>query len=294
MELPNLKNWEEFFLSSNAFKNLRTNFKQVVQPAEIAIVSRDTIQQVHSTQNNVLPGTYLETDQTASSRIHKALSLQATKMQALHPSIKCRFVQISSFYWSLGSGMLKRHIRRWEPLKDQDKVRIRWRCRCGTMLWDDFKELRPGAAGDLRTSLNLDESTTNGQGTNSSQQSPTLYSLGGNAVGSVVRMPVSSYAVASGQLSTVHADEGGIITTAPPPSTISSLEAKYLLLCFRKPRDTLRLYHLRVENIKNDFQLFQLLQQTYQAYQGLSGRLFSPRKVRSIAFRKVKHPKNDV
>ena len=135
----------------------------------------------------------------------------------------------------------------------------------------------------------------NGQGTNNLQQSPILHSLGRNAAGSVARMPVSSYAAASDQLSSVDTAEGGIMIAEPPPSTVSSIEAKYLLLCFRKPRDTLRLYHLSVENVKNDFQLFQLLRQTYQAYRGLSGRLFSPRHVKSIAFRKVKHyPKNDV
>ena len=287
MDLPDLKNLEEFFLSSNAFKNLRANFKQSVQRAENTIGFLDITQQIHSTDNNIHPGIYPETSQTASSRIHKALSLQATTMQALHTSIKCRLVQLSSLCWSLGSRMFESYVRRWEPLKDQDKVRIRWRCRCGTMLWDDFRELRPGAAEDLRACLNFHESTMNSQGTNN-------LALGGNAAGSVARMPVSSYAAASDQLSTVDAAEGGIMTAESPPSNISSLEAKYLLLCFKKPRDTLRLYHLSVENVKNDFQLFQLLRQTYQTYRGLSGRLFSPRHVRSIAFRKVKHPKNDV
>ena len=287
MDLPDLKNLEEFFLSSNAFKNLRTNFKQFVQRAENTIGFLDIAQQIHSADHNVLPGIYPETGQTASSRIHKALSLRATTMQALHTSIKCRLVQLSSHCWSLGSRMFESYVRRWEPLKDQDKVRIRWRCRCGTMLWDDFRELRPGAAEDLRASLNFHESTMNSQGTNN-------LALGGNVAGSVARMPVSSYAAASDQLSTVDAAEGGIMTAESPPSNTSSLEAKYLLLCFKKPRDTLRLYHLSVENVKNDFQLFQLLRQTYQTYRGLSGRLFSPRHVRSIAFRKVKHPKNNV
>lgn len=225
-----------------------------------------------------------ESDGHIQDHRQRPLSLRATTMQALHTSIKCRLVQLSSLCWCLGSRMFESYVRRWEPLKDQDKVRIRWRCRCGTMLWDDFRELRPGAAEDLRACLNSYE---NSQGTNN-------LALDGNAAGSVARMPVSSYAAASDQLSTVDAAEGGIMTAESPPSNISSLEAKYLLLCFKKPRDTLRLYHLSVENVKNDFQLFQLLRQTYQTYRGLSGRLFSPRHVRSIAFRKVKHPKNDV
>lgn len=129
MDLPNLKNLEEFFLSSSAFKNLRTNFKQSVQRAEITSGFLDIAQQLHSADHNVLPGIYPETGQTASSRIHKALSLRATTMQALHTSIKCRLVQLSSHCWSLGSRMFESYVRRWEPLKDQDKVRIRWRCR---------------------------------------------------------------------------------------------------------------------------------------------------------------------
>ncbi|KAL8988419.1 MAG: hypothetical protein Q9177_002509 [Variospora cf. flavescens] len=34
-----------------------------------------------------------------------------------------------------------------------DKTRIRWTCPCGSRLYDDFVELRPGAANELRTSL---------------------------------------------------------------------------------------------------------------------------------------------
>ena len=40
-----------------------------------------------------------------------------------------------------------------EPLLALGQVRIRWTCQCGVSLWDDFKELRPGAALDLRNEL---------------------------------------------------------------------------------------------------------------------------------------------
>ena len=47
--------------------------------------------------------------------------------------------------------------RYWEPSLGRGKIRIRWTCQCGRRLWDDYEELRPGAAEDLRRSLDYYE-----------------------------------------------------------------------------------------------------------------------------------------
>ena len=80
--------------------------------------------------------------------------------------------------------------RYWEPPLEGGKFRVRWTCRCGAILWDDFKELRPGAAEDLRKSLEADEKAyveRPQRPANEAQQStipqtpPTAYLPGGNA-----------------------------------------------------------------------------------------------------------------
>ena len=281
MDLPSLINLREFFLSTIAFKNLRTNFEQFVQPAETTSVPPDIAQRVRFAQDNVSSGFCAEGDQTTSSRLYNALSLQVRKVQTLHTSIRSRVFDLSSPFRSWGSRISESYIRRSEPLIDRDKVRIRWECRCGRKLWDDFRELRPGAAEDLRRCLGSYEKTMSAQATPNLQQTHNLWPLNVNSAASVLRRPLSSDAGAPGHLSAVD-------TEIPLPAP-SCAEAKFLLLCFRKPRDTLRLYHLSVEHIKTDFQLFQLLQRTYRAYQGLSGRVLSPRKIKSIVFRKARH-----
>ena len=68
----------------------------------------------------------------------------------------------------------------------------------------------------------------------------------------------------------------------PPPS-----QMKFLLLCFSKPSDTLRLLQLNLQHITDDVGLFQMLQATYTSHRGLLTRIFSPQKVVSVNFRKV-------
>ena len=226
-------------------------------------------------------------NQTASPRLYKALTtLQATRMQTSFASILRRLFDYSFLVGSLGLRLYESYMQRWEPPIDRDKERIRWRCRCGKILWDDFRELRPGAAEDLRRRLHFYMGTMSAQGTNHPQQTPNSYSPGGTATGSVATTPISSNTEAL-RHSTANVTAEGSIGNAVPPA--DNTEKKFLLLCFCKPRDTLRLYQLNVEHIKTDFQLFQLLQQTYRDYQGLSGRLLSPRKIKAIVFRKARH-----
>ena len=40
-----------------------------------------------------------------------------------------------------------------EPPLQLGKFRLRWTCQCGETLWDDFKEMRPGAAEEMQSSL---------------------------------------------------------------------------------------------------------------------------------------------
>ncbi|KAG8525234.1 uncharacterized protein KY384_008878 [Bacidia gigantensis] len=49
---------------------------------------------------------------------------------------------------------ISEYVTKEPPLQD-GQTRIRWTCQCGSLLWDDFSELRPGAVEALRRSLHF-------------------------------------------------------------------------------------------------------------------------------------------
>ena len=134
-----------------------------MQSAEPASVPPGIAKQVSSAQENVSSGTFAGGDQAARSRLYNPLSLQLMQMQTLHTLIKSGLFDLSSPFRSWGSRMSENCIRRSEALIDRDRVRIRWIYRCVKKLWDDFRELRPGAAEDLRKCLNFYESIMSAQ-----------------------------------------------------------------------------------------------------------------------------------
>ena len=183
-------------------------------------------------------------------------------------------------------------IRHQEPPLDEGKVRVRWTCQCGNRLWDDFVELRAGAAEDLRKSLEIFEnnvlkrpqgSADNAQGPNALQEPPAAY------------LPASSSnnAISTGVSTTLGSSETSPSAVTSARDTISSESKieipgdKFLLLCFSKTNDTLRVSQHPVQHITNDFQLFQMLRDVYADRRGTFARLFSPRKIVSLSFRKV-------
>ena len=281
MDQPNLSNLKQFFLSSSAFANLRTNFQRFVQHYETGRTSPEIIQTPYPTQHSVTNLVYVKGDQATGTLSHK----QLTKLEVLETSMLLMFADLRSFLSDCASAISNKYDQYFELAVDRDKVRIRWECPCGRMLWDDFRELRPGAAEDLRESLNSYKKTMRAQEACDLQQIPSSCTIGTHA-GSVSTTIVSSNTETSSQFSNTTAATDGAVLNGSLSLKLQN-DPKFLLLCFRKPRDTLRLYQLRVDDITTDFQLFRLLRDTYRAYQGLSGRLLKPRKIRSVVFRKV-------
>ncbi|KAF7507687.1 hypothetical protein GJ744_010240 [Endocarpon pusillum] len=60
-----------------------------------------------------------------------------------------RAVEYTSEFSSWASVTCRKNLPFLEPPLENGKVRVRWTCRCGRQLYDDFKEARPGAAEDL-------------------------------------------------------------------------------------------------------------------------------------------------
>lgn len=193
--------------------------------------------------------------------------------------------------------MLQTWNRLREPPLEEDKVRVRWTCQCGKKLWDDFKELIPGAAEQLRQDLDGKSSMTEGR----SQR----FSNDVQRPGNVQVLPTADMAGARSSLSTAGnaAPPSGTASESSQDSTSSvtgmsipgqtsvgepqSSEKKFLLLCVARKRDTLRLIQLNVEHVNSDFNLFRMLRKVYREHRGFSSRLLSPRKLISINFRKV-------
>ncbi|KAK3178522.1 hypothetical protein OEA41_000659 [Lepraria neglecta] len=217
-----------FLVSSNAFQNLRKNFKQFVQPP----LKTDTV---------LVPA-----DQT-QDRPPTILASLRTKLKLMSA-------------WG----------RSCEPKFGSGKILVRWKCQCGSSLWDDYEELRPGAAEDLRKSLDAYGRRNVGgvqtcagttQVTNTAQNSPQVDSQGGGS-GSSAGVSGTSWshslrAIQNGLTAVGNNVAPGLL---PTDEGLLKPDQKFLLLCVSKRNDTLRLSQPNVEHITDDIRLFRMLQ----------------------------------
>ena len=164
-----------------------------------------------------------------------------------------------------------------EPLLEDNKTRIRWTCQCGERLWDDFIELRPGAANALqyeldfharasaKTASNLDapESTANTAPNSDASRTPSAIASSRTGASAPITSPTVEL---SGLGSGGAANE--------PSMSDQDSETKFLLLCFSKMNDTCRLLQLNMEGITDDFKLFHLLREFYINHRGTLNRAF--------------------
>ena len=265
IDLPTLAQVETFLVSGGAFRKLLKNFQLFVQPvSEIGtIVSNGE-------------------DSDTKNRIISALS--------------CYFKRCSTAFkmalLELHLNVLNRLNDYLEPPLDRGKIRVRWTCKCGRRLWDDFQELRPGAAEDLRKKLDYYE-----------MMSTRLHQdIVGDAEGThsplsrnPVSLPMQHLAYPPHITPNMHfmhhvgtpIRRMPATDTAPDPHDPRTLEMNFLLLCFQKPSDTLRLFQLDLQHTTDDFELFKMLRETYRSHRGVLARMFSLRKVVSVNFKKV-------
>lgn len=183
-----------------------------------------------------------------------------------------------------------------EPPLEDNKTRIRWTCHCGERLWDDFIELRQGAAKDLqnelnfharasaKTASNLDaqDSTSNTAQSSNISRMPSAVPSSGTGASAPATTPTGNLLNSRSRLTPV-----GSVATSEPSLSAQDSEKKFLLLCFSKMNDTRRLLQLKMEGITNDFKLFQLLQDTYINHRDTLNRAF--RTIVSINAIKLEH-----
>lgn len=192
--------------------------------------------------------------------------------------------------------------RCWEPLLAPGKTRIKWTCQCGTMLWDDFEELWPGASETLQRDLDSykrasvskpHRKTNQAAECNSPQIPPSLFASASNWGSTIVTFFSRSLTLVSSTFfwinpSTSRGSAAGATASAASPISPPTVdEENFLLLCSSKPNDTLRLSQLYVGNINDDVGLFRRLNEVYTDNRGGLTRFVSLWKIKSINFRKV-------
>ena len=218
-----------------------------------------------------------------------------------------KFLREASIASSLGLLLMSSDVsdywnQFWEPSLVSGKTRIRWTCQCGKMLWDDFEELLPGAAENLRRDLDSFKGASLGQphglttqaaGSNSPQIPPPVYAPASNSASTVLASVLGTSSGSNPGTSLGSITGGATASAASPGSTSTVEKGNFLLLCSSKPNDTLRLSQLDVGNINDDVRLFRRLNEVYTENRGKWTRFFSLRKIKAINFRKVfAHPWN--
>lgn len=166
MDLRNLHDVKHFLVRGSAFQNLRRSFQRFVQPpsrnkkvstddaAKTIKVNCDEVEdsdeEISSAQDQRNETTSISTNlHIHNSKVQKTLGKSKSAKDGLWDSINP-----NSF-----RHMYEKIRSKWseymEPPLEDNKTRIRWTCHCGERLWDDFMELRQGAANDLQHSLNF-------------------------------------------------------------------------------------------------------------------------------------------
>ena len=187
--------------------------------------------------------------------------------------------------------------RYWEPALEANHTRIRWTCQCGSLLWDDFRELRPGAAEELRRGLEVWKAMDPAGPTHLANEGNRADSLSSESSSRSFEGSSSDPDIPSTSSSMTTISTGSVPNMASanrtaglsqPSGDTSFCSRKFLLLCFGKLNDTLRLSQLNIEHVTDDFSLFTMLRSEYASRRNIWALSFSPWKVVSINFRKVK------
>ncbi|KAI7188634.1 hypothetical protein KC363_g5343 [Hortaea werneckii] len=150
----------------------------------------------------------------------------------------------------------------------QNMSRVKWTCSCGEELFDDFVELRPGAARELEAYLNRPRTYTGGSPTSPSSSQGSR-SFTGSSVGGIpsANTSWSSYGFQQGS-------PGGEDKLKVPGMSMGSSfglplfnqpEPPWLLTCANEGRATPKLAHLDMapHNIRSDKDLAMALRNHY-------------------------------
>ncbi|KAF5869876.1 putative tetratricopeptide repeat domain protein [Botrytis fragariae] len=168
------------------------------------------------------------------------------------------------------------------------KTRVEWRCKCGQRIYDDFTELRPGAANRLKQALTNDDSgSTDTNRSSMFSDCSKSFSKSLSSIFAVWASNSSSKSLSSGlpthepSKNQLDSNNPNIVKPIPLP-----VENVYLLLCYPSGRYATRLLQLGLHNLepKSDQSLFTILRTNYKSMRGRFLNLISLKSLKSIKF----------
>ncbi|KAI4261663.1 MAG: hypothetical protein L6R42_003141 [Xanthoria sp. 1 TBL-2021] len=170
------------------------------------------------------------------------------------------------------------------------KTRIRWTCACGRSMYDDFVELRPGVAEELRLALHApSQQRPSGQLSTSSNHSQLVQPSGtdatANSTSQTAGIPVPINTAPYNPRPMNGRPAATTITCGP--------ESKWLLVCAQAWQRPISLLHLNVCSMTSDQELFTELRQLYMSLKKAWWSRLSMKVVRSIRYVQFElHPKD--
>ncbi|KAJ8058189.1 hypothetical protein OCU04_012388 [Sclerotinia nivalis] len=295
---------ENFVKDSKAFQSFRENLRAFIHPqkAHLTTVSTSTVasrrDSLCSNPNalaTALPEMLEDVNEdsvTVSDNLeasnHTSVFMALSELQVpanLNLETFRKVYQPISQMLELLASAIKTRKR---PPVAHGKTRIEWSCKCGQKLYDDFTELRPGAASRLEQALShSDSSGTNiGRGSTFGSYTGSLWS----SFSSISKLWASN--------SSRKSLESGLPTREPPKSQLDPsnpnaveptplpVELLYLLLCYPSGRYATRLLQLDLHNLepKSDQSLFTILRSNYKSMRGQFFSLISLKTLKSIKF----------
>ncbi|KAL8691651.1 MAG: hypothetical protein Q9218_003172 [Villophora microphyllina] len=207
-------------------------------------------------------------------------------------------VTLRSTYLSLAGseiislGLLLERLKIREPPLPKGTQRVRWTCSCGRRLYDDYLELKPGAAAQLKIALD-----TPGQQRPSGPYpvtSPRDYAVSwprasGSSSSPLLPMSQTPNPASVGASPDSSASNGQNLSAI----TTCDQESRWLLVCARASQRPTSLLHLNVCSTKSDQQLFTELRRAYQQLKKAWYYRLSLRTVQSIRFIQFElHPRD--
>ncbi|KAH7186959.1 hypothetical protein DER44DRAFT_801137 [Fusarium oxysporum] len=212
----------------------------------------------------ILMGTLLEKPGVAYDITDTALPSQfkvpETPRTSVEPSFSVRRALIEAFPVSLPDfvNYVLDFLPSWESPVPPGKGRVRWKCKCGANLYDDFIELEPGSLKDLEVELQV----INSGDSQSSYRNIRSITESFSAWVKLIKQMIQSMRRGSAT------DNLPIplhnITYQANESRKPDLDILHLLCCLHSGETGIMLHQERIPHVSTDRELIMFLKEAYQ------------------------------
>ncbi|KAK5631153.1 hypothetical protein RRF57_006868 [Xylaria bambusicola] len=298
-DFPTLRQVEDFLKSGLPIANLRERLKNFVFPAAHARPFGKTIE----TKDNIIPDIKAkpESDQRSEETCCQGGQLAFSKDPAIDLNCTNEELEVMKLFQDLF--FLPQSLPEFidmifdlfkipsaEEPELPSKTRVRWKCQCGTQLYDDFSELVPDSLSLLQLQL---------------QQTKDAQSSAPRNIKEIIQAWIKdTFSVARRMIpGKVHSASGRQQDTGLPLHSLNSPTTKrqglqasgidlHLMLCIGKGQELPTFYQASVSNVSNDEQLFQFLRTQYWKLRNLPS-WFTFRCVKRLSLTQFEVDAND-